>query len=578
MTVLVDQVPEVVHTPAAGSDRSARSRLPHLAALAAYVTLGVVVMWRFLDDPGDRVSSHLPVDNIWFEWLLAHGAHFLAHGGNPLFSTAQNFPYGVNMMANTSVLGVTIPLAPLTLVAGPRVVYVIWMIAACAGTAGTAYWTLQRFAVRSRAAAFAGGALAGFAPGVVHHANGQPNFVSNFLLPLIVAAGFRLGAGPRWCRDGVVLGLLVTWQLFINEELLLVTALAGGLGVLLYAAFRPGVARRRAAGFFRALAVAAIVAGLLCAYPIWFQFHGPQSFAGMPAFTGWGEDPVTYLTFARDTLGGGPESETVQGRTEQNSWFGWPLALLLPGLLAALWRRSVAARVAGVVAVVFGVLSLGPAIRFGGAVTGSRGPLAFLPEDLPLVNLMMPSRLTYAVTAAAVVLIALAWDRLWPSRVLILAALIPLLPTPLPAMPDRPAPAFVTSGAWRQYVHPGATLIPVPLPSNWLGRDTLSWSAQARQEFRVPEGYFLGPGPDGTGQMGTQHPSRTTELVTQTMKNAVAPLMSEADRVAVRADVTRWHGEAVVMRAEARNLPLRGLVSQVYGPAVTVGEVWLWRP
>jgi hypothetical protein len=578
MTVLIDQVPEAVRAPQASPDRASRSRWPHLAALAAYVTLAVVVMWRFLADPGERVSSHLPIDNTWFEWLLAHGAHFLAHGGNPLFSTAQNVPYGVNMMANTSVLGVTIPLAPLTLVAGPRVAYVIWMIAACAGTAMTAYWTLQRFAVRSRAAAFAGGALAGFAPGVVHHANGQPNFVSNFLLPLIVAAGFRLGAGGRWCRDGVLLGLLVTWQLFVNEELLLVTALASGLGVLLYAAFRPGVARRRAAGFRRALAVAAIVAGLLCAYPIWFQFHGPQSFVGMPAFTSWGEDPVTYLTFARDTLAGGPQAEVVQGRIEQNSWFGWPLALLMAGLVVALWRRSVAARVAGVVAVVFGVLALGPVLRFGGAVTGSRGPLAWLPKDLPLVNLLMPSRLTYAVTAAAVLLVALAWDRLRPSRVLILAALIPLLPTPLPAMPERPVPAFVTSGAWRQYVQPGATLIPVPLPSNRLGRDTLNWSAQARQEFAVPEGYFLGPGPDGTGKMGTRRPSRTTELVTQTMKTATAPPLSDGDRDAVRADVARWHGAAVVMRAEAGNLPLRDLVSQVYGPAMTVSDVWLWRP
>ena len=577
MTVLLDQVPEVVQTPEVGAIREARSRLPHLAAPAAYVTLAVVVMWRFLGDPGERVSAHLPIDNTWFEWLLAHGAHFLAHGGNPLFSTAQNVPYGVNMMANTSVLGVTIPLAPLTLAAGPRVAYVIWMIAACAGTAATAYWTLQRFVVRSRAAAFAGGALAGFAPGVVHHANGQPNFVSNFLLPLIVAAGFRLGTGGRWCRDGVVLGLLVTWQLFINEELLLVTALASGLGVLSYAAFRPGVARRRAVEFLRALTVATIVAGLLCAYPIWFQFHGPQSFAGMPAFTGWGEDPLTYLTFARDTLAGTPQAEAVQGRTEQNSWFGWPLALLIPGLVAALWRRSVAARVAGVVAVVFGVLALGPVLRFGGAATGSRGPLAFLPEDLPIVNLMMPSRLTYAVTAAAVLLIALAWDRLRPSWVLILAALIPLLPTPLPAMADRPAPAFVTSETWRRYVHPGATLIPVPLPSNWLGRDTLSWSAQARQEFTVPEGYFLGPGPDGTGHMGTRHLSRTTALITQTMTTAAAPLLSDADRVAVRADVARWHGEALVMRAEAGNLPLRDLVSQVYGPAMTVSDVWLWR-
>ncbi|GAA3950569.1 hypothetical protein [Actinoplanes auranticolor] len=578
MTVLLDQAPSAVHPPAPVATGAARSRRPHVAALAAYVVLGLVVMGNFLGDPGALVSSHLPADHTWFEWLLAHGAHFLAHGGNPLFSTTQNVPYGVNMMANTSVLGVTVPLAPLTMLLGVRVTYLVWMIAACAGTAATTYWVLQRIVVRSRAAAFAGGALAGFAPGVVHHANGQPNFVSNFLLPLIVAAVFRLGAGGRWRRDGVVLGLLVTWQLFINEELLLVTALACGLGVVLYAVLRPSAARQRAAGFLRALGTTAVVAGVLCAYPIWFQFCGPQSFAGMPAFTGWGEDPVTYLTFARDTLAGGPQAEATQGRTEQNSWYGWPLTLLIIGLVAALWRRSVASRVAGGIAVVFAVLSLGPVVRFGGVETGSRGPLAHLPEGVPIIDLLMPSRLTYAVTGAAVLLVALAWDRLRPARLLIPAALLPLLPTPLPAMPDRPAPAFVTGGEWRQYLRPGGTLVPVPLPSNWIGRETLSWSAQARQEFTVPEGYFLGPDPDGKGHMGTRHTSRTTQLITGTLTSGTAPSLSDGDRAAVRADVTRWHGEAVVMRAEPGNEPLRELVSQVYGPALTVSDVWLWRP
>ncbi|WP_249998322.1 glycosyltransferase 87 family protein [Actinoplanes sp. M2I2] len=573
MTIAAENAP-----PAVRPAPPARPRLPHLAAVSAYVLLGVVVMGRFAGRPGERVSAHLPIDHTWFEWLLAHGAHVVAHGGNPLFSTAQNYPLGVNMMANTSVLGVTVPLAPLTMLLGPRATYVIWMILACAGTAATTYWVLQRFVVRSRAAAFAGGALAGFAPGVVHHANGQPNFVSNFLLPLIVAAVFGLGAGRRWLRDGVVLGLLVTWQLFINEELLLATALACGLATILIAVFRPAGARRRAPAFLRGLGVTAVVAGALCAYPIAFQFHGPQSFAGLPLFTHWGEDPVTYLTFSRDTLAGSPLGEAAQGVTEQNSWFGWPLTVVLLVLAVALWRSSVPARVATLVAAVFAVLSLGPVLRFGGEETAHRGPLGLLPEGLPLFDLLMPSRLTYVVIGAAVLLVAVAWDRLRPTRFLVAAALVPLIPTPVPAMPERPAPEFVTSGAWREYVRPGGTLVPVPLPSNWLGRDTLGWSAQARHEFAVPEGYFLGPGPDGVGRMGPATVSRTTQLVIETYRTRTAPALPESHRAAVRADLARWHGEAVVMRAEAFNLPLRSLVSQVYGPPETVRDVWLWKP
>lgn len=584
MTIIVDHEIGAAHLtsdPTTGRRLLSGDRLswlPWVAALGVYVALGTVVMGQFVADLGDRTSRDLAADQTWFEWLLAHGAHVLAHGGNPLFSTAQNTPYGVNMMANTSVLGITIPLAPVTMLVGARVTYVIWMIGACAATAAATHWVLRRYVVRSSAAAFVGGALAGFAPGVVHHANGQPNFVSNALLPLIVAAVFRLGAGGRWVRDGVVLGLLVTWQLFINEELLLVTALACGAGTLAYALRRPDHARRWCGQFLRALAVTSVVAGALCAYPIWFQFCGPQTFIGLPVFTSWGEDPVTYLTFARDTLAGGPQSEMTQGMIEQNSWFGWPLTLLLIGLVVALWRRSVPARVAGCVAMVFAMLALGPVVRLGGTPTSWPGPLALLPRHLPVLGLMMPTRLTYAVIGAAAVLVAVAWDRLPLSRALVVVALLPLLPTPVPSIPERPTPAFITSGDWRQYVHPGGTLVPVPLPSNWLGRDSLSWSAAADQEFTVPEGYFLGPGPDGTGHMGTKYLSRTTRLVVNAFKARTAATLSADDRAAIRNDVSQWHGDAVVMRAEPANEPLRDLMTQVYGPATTVRDVWLWRP
>ena len=39
----------------------------------------------------------------------------------------QNAPDGVNMMANTSLLGVTLPLAPLTMLLGPQVMYALYL-------------------------------------------------------------------------------------------------------------------------------------------------------------------------------------------------------------------------------------------------------------------------------------------------------------------------------------------------------------------------------------------------------------------------------------------------------------------
>ena len=201
--------------------------------------LGVFVCLNYWGDVTGRVSSHLPTDHSWFEWLFAHGAYSVRHLENPLFTARQNAPDGVNMMANTSLLGVTLPLAPLTMLLGPQVMYALYLGAALAATAGTGYWMLSRHLVRSRAAAFVGGAFLGFAPGIIHHANGQPNFVSNFLLPLIVVRVLSLGEPGRWRRNGLVLGALVAYQIFINEEMLLLTALACLVIVLAYAVQRP---------------------------------------------------------------------------------------------------------------------------------------------------------------------------------------------------------------------------------------------------------------------------------------------------------------------------------------------------
>ncbi len=577
-----------------------------MLVIGAYVLLGVLVCLNYWGDVQNRVSSHLPTDHSWFEWLFSHGAYSVRHLENPLFSTQQNAPDGVNMMANTSLLGVTLPLAPLTMLLGPQVVYALYLGGALAATAGTSYWMLSRHLVRSRAAAFVGGGFLGFAPGIVHHANGQPNFVSNFLLPLIVVRVFRLAEPGRWRRNGLVLGLLVAYQIFINEEMLLLTALACLVVVIAYALMRPRAARARAGTFAAGLGTGGGLALLLTAYPIWFQFNGPQSYRGLQGgvFHSWGEDVVAFVTFARDTLVGDEAVEATIGRTEQNTWFGWPLVLLSVVALVLLVRRSLVARILAVLVVVFSVASLGPEIRFNGELTGIPGPWSYIPADVPLLEMMMPTRLTLVTTAALGVLLALAWDAVagngrppvpaqrtpgvttpttrprprWQRAtgyVAITLAVLPLVPRPLPAEPVDPPPAFITSGAWRPYVPEGRTLVPVPIPSNVHGLSTLRWSALTQHEFRIPAGYFIGPNRDGAGVFGA--PNRpTSTLIYRTMDAGELPELTEENRREAVEDLRFWRASVVVLGAHPREAVLRDLLTALLGPPQRVDDVWLW--
>lgn len=594
-----------------------------LFAIGAYVLLGVLVCLNYWADVHNRVSSHLPTDHSWFEWLFSHGAYSVRNLENPLFSLRQNAPDGVNMMANTSLLGVTLPLAPVTWLLGPQVTYSLYLGGALAATAGTAYWMLSRHLVRSRAAAFVGGAFLGFAPGIVHHANGQPNFVSNFLLPVIVARVLLMGApGRSWRRDGLVLGLLVAYQIFINEEMLLLTALACLVIVLAYVAQRPRAARARVGGFLAALGLGGGLALLLTAYPIWFQFNGPQSYRGLQGgvFHSWGEDLMAFVTFARDTLAGDEAVEKTIGLTEQNTWFGWPLVLVALVALVLLVRRSLAARIVAVLVVVFTVASIGPVVRFDGEVTTIDGPWAYIPDDLPLVEMMMPTRLSLVVAAALGVLLALAWDALArtapvggarvpaprrpaddapaaseatpeqpadaPARsrrwlrpvgyAALALAVLPLVPRPLPAQPVDPPPHFITSGGWRPYVPEGRTLVPVPIPSNVHGLSTLRWSALTQHEFPVPGGYFIGPNADGEGVFGA--PNRpTSTLIYSTMDSGVVPPVTEENRRQAAEDLRYWEASVVVLGAHPREAVLRDLMTALLGPPQRVDDVWLWK-
>lgn len=78
--------------------------------------------------------------------------------------------------------------------------------------------------------------------------------------------------------------------------------------------------------------------------------------------------------------------------------------------------------------------------------------------------------------------------------------------------------------------------------------------------------------------MGPTFTSRTTQLVAEARRTGEAPVLTPADRQAVRADVAGWHGEAIVMRAEGGNAALWEMVAEIYGPPLAADDVWVWRP
>ncbi|MFF3852746.1 hypothetical protein [Micromonospora sp. NPDC002575] len=574
--------------------RPRRVRSVDVAVVAGYLGLAVLLTSRQWGRP-DRLF-HQDNDQMLFEWMLARAARAVTAGENPLHSAALNAPDGVNLMANTSVLGLGVPLTPVTLLFGTQTAFLVAVVASLAGTATAWYVLLARRLVDSRVAAAVGGLVCGFAPGMVAQAGAHLHMAAQFLAPPILALVFRPHT-DRVRRHGVALGLLVAYQVFVGEELLVFLALAAGVFAVAYALADRAAARRLTPALLGRLGVGALVAGALLAYPLWFQFLGPGHYRGMPFDArGFQLDAASFTASARQTvLGDGYVPGLLSPNpTEENSFFGPGLLVLAVVVVAWLWRRPLV-RALAVVGLLAALLSLGDTVRVDGASTGLPGPYRLL-AGVPLLDLVVPARFALICVPVLGVLVALSLDRalalgvgvaaagdrpgasvrlLWGGAVA--AALLPLAPTPIRTVPTWPVPAFVAGGGWRAYVPAGRTLVPVPPVTGAGVSPATFWSARTGLAFTAPGGYFIGPSAadDPTARWGA--PDRpTAALLRRAAETGEAPVVTDADRRQAVADLRHWRAAVLVQGGLHRGDAVRRTVDALVGPGREVDGAWVW--
>lgn len=379
------------------------------AAVLSYIVSAVVVMQHLWADPQGRMLADNYQDQVFFEWVLTHAARLFTHGDNPFFTDQLNAPLGVNLMANTSVLGLALPLAPVTLLFGAGTTMALIETIALAGTAVGWYLVLSRHLFTSRLAAYVGALFCAFAPGMISQSTGHPNIAGQLLIPFIVWNVLRLRRPGPALRRGLVLGALVVYQCFINEEVLFLTAVAMLLFLLLY--LRPSDYLPTARAALPALGVAALAAAVLLAYPLYVQFFGRQAYHGMPEFVhGFSSDLASFEEFSRRSILAPELSEIdkMGGPTEENTFFGWPLLGLIVASTVVMWRQR-AARALFIIAVVFAALSLGTMIKIRGQETGWHGPWQWV-HQLPLFDSVVPTRLGVAMAPLIGILLAMLID------------------------------------------------------------------------------------------------------------------------------------------------------------------------
>ena len=447
-------------------------------------------------------------------WFLRWAPYALSHHIDPFFTYQLNAPFGVNLMWNAAIVGPSMIVSPVTLLFGPVVAYNVAVAAGIALGGFCMYFVLRRY-TSGLAGPIVGGALYAFCPyevsqSVIHLNLGLIFFPPLFLLVLDTLV-FRHPRRP-WLL-GIVLGVLAAVQLVTSEEVLFTSVIFAVIFLLIVSWYRWPEVRARAADVVEALVAATLTFVVLTLFPLAVQFYGSQQVHGAVADSDVFSTDLLNIIVPTQWQRLSPPAATAISRHftgldfEATAYVGLPLLIFLAVFAGAKWRdRRV--RTAALVAVIAFVLSLGAHLHIGGQSTG--WPLPWWPlAHLPLVENILPARLTLYMWMGISVLVAMAidmallsrlWERATAQLTLLAASLVLIVPAVMPLW-RTDTPAFFKN--WSQQGIPeSATVLIAPFFRDGGGAAPMLWTAEAGAGVSMPEAYAYVPSAQGTPQYG----------------------------------------------------------------------------
>jgi hypothetical protein len=510
-------------------------------------------------------------------WFLGWIPHAIAHGTNPLFSTAINYPYGVNLMWNTSSPLLAILSWPIATLFGPVLNYNLLLTSSVAATGFAAFKVFGRY-VTNPVAALAGALLLEVSPYLAAHAVDHLLLVvAIFPVIAIVLVDEALvrQRHAAW-KLGAMAGLLAAAQFYISQEILVITVLAMGIAGLWLAGMNRSEVARRFRYFATSLGFAALTMLPLIAWPLWFQLFGPQRIIGPTQPANYFVSDLTNFflpTEIQSASVGGIGRMFTGGIVEASAYVGLPV-LAITGFMVWKYRRDKLIATTGALLATLVILSMGPYLHFLGNSTGIPLPWTLV-SGLPVINALLPVRLSLLFDVLAAFLVAVFFDRirLKPRVVLAVGVLTVAswLPTlPFPAQP-APAAAYFQNAA-KQLPNSSVLLI---LPLARYDSTAMYWQLRSDFSFSMPEGYFFSPLPDGTAHTGV-----SLNVLTQPLQEIQDHGFTShsGDRVAILAELAREKVDLVVVGPMANQSQELQFLSNLFGcPGTSTQDVVLWH-
>jgi hypothetical protein len=441
-----------------------------------------------------------------FVWSLAWWPHAIIHWQDPIVSHSVWPPVGLDLAWVSSIPGLALALAPVTLLAGPVVAYNVASILVPALAAWTAF-LLCRHVSRSFWPSLAGGYLFGFSSYMLGHLEGHLHMSSVFLVPLVALVVLRYVEGSLGGRGfGLRLGLLLAGQLLLSTEVLFTLTLALVASLVCAFGLVPG-ARPRLRWIPLPLAGGYLLAGVLtspllahaAAHFTRESINKPDRF---PADLANLVVPTKLTAFS--TAWTRHTSHLFAGNTAENgAYLGLPLLAILIWL-AWTKRRTAGGRFLACVFALGLLFELGTALRVAGERSVTlpwRGVVG-----LPGFNNVLPVR--FSLYVALVAAVAAAWwaasapTARWVRVLLTALAITAILPRLwLDAWHAHPyRPTFFTTSLRDRCLPSGATVLTLPYASQ---TGAMLWQAESGFRYRMANASLSPLVPDGVPDKGT---------------------------------------------------------------------------
>lgn len=472
--------------------RRRKSLIASVAALAIYTIIALLYFWWPIHtSPSTLAIGSAGPDVGQNYWYLMWWPYALSHGLNPFITYKIWYPFGYNLAWQTSLPGPSLLLYPISSATGIVMAYNILLVASFALTAWTTYILCYHF-VRQVWASLIGGYLFGFSGFMVAQGAGHIHLLILFAIPLSIYLYALRREGRIGRTRFMILEALPLLMLFLTSaEIFTFVAIFSYLAIALYWLFAKQERRQTFVLALELTGVFVLCAIVLSPYLYYMAIgytkgieHSLDTFSGdVLGFV----VPTNLFFFFSNHVGALPLAGG--NGSEQDSYLGLPLALIMMIFAVKYWRQPIGKTLA-LLALIGIAFTLGPKITVAG-VQIIKSPMYYI-YKLPLIEKSLPIRWAMFVSLVGSIMAAvwIAHDvKRIPSKIILgVAMAIVLVPNigTAPFVSTPPRPTFFTTSLHEQYIKPNDVVL--ILPMGFMGSD-MAWQQAANFSFTLSAGY-----------------------------------------------------------------------------------------